>query len=208
MVLNQAGAGGCGGDYFQGDPDSGFIETDRYIPPTASGGASGSGGGIMNDATNMVVSIRDTLIGLNETNAPGVGGSNYIENGVEESIGEDGALGNGPDVGGDFTSAGYNLIGAADGSTGFTNHFRADLVGSMALPIDPLLGPLQMNGGPTPTHALLAGSPAINQGNCFGIHEDQRGWHRPFRYPGIAFAPGGDGSDIGAFELDTLLPPR
>jgi hypothetical protein len=29
---------------------------------------------------------------------------------------------------------------------------------------DPLLGPLQDNGGPTPTHALLAGSPAINAG--------------------------------------------
>src|SRR5207247_6231808 len=31
--------------------------------------------------------------------------------------------------------------------------------------IDPMLGPLQNNGGPTFTHALLTGSPAINAGN-------------------------------------------
>jgi hypothetical protein len=89
----------------------------------------------------------------------------------------------------------------ADGSTGFVNGVKADRVGSIASPINPKLGLLQMNGGPTPTHALLPGSPAIDQGNCFGVHTDQRGWHRPFDYPSIPNAPGGDGSDIGAFEL-------
>jgi hypothetical protein len=38
-------------------------------------------------------------------------------------------------------------------------------VGTAANPIDPLLGPLQDNGGPTPTMALLAGSPALNAGD-------------------------------------------
>ena len=39
-----------------------------------------------------------------------------------------------------------------------------NLIGTAAAPIDPLLGPLADNGGPTLTHALLAGSPAINRG--------------------------------------------
>jgi hypothetical protein len=51
---------------------------------------------------------------------------------------------------------------------------------------DPLLGPLQNNGGPTFTHALLAGSPAINAGVA-GETLDQRGVTRV-------------NPDIGAFE--------
>jgi hypothetical protein len=59
-----------------------------------------------------------------------------------------------------------------------------------------------MNGGFTPTCALFPGSPAIDQGNCFGVHRDQRGRFRPYIYPSISKPPGGDGSDIGAFELE------
>ena len=66
---------------------------------------------------------------------------------------------------------------------------------------DPLLGPLEDNGGPTETHALLLGSPAIDQGNSGGVYIDQRRFHRPFDVPGIPNAVGGDGSDIGAFEF-------
>jgi hypothetical protein len=44
------------------------------------------------------------------------------------------------------------------------------------LDVDPLLGPLQDNGGPTVTHALLAGSAALNAGDStqLGV-ADQRG---------------------------------
>ncbi|MCS7222228.1 MAG: choice-of-anchor Q domain-containing protein [Anaerolineae bacterium] len=56
---------------------------------------------------------------------------------------------------------------------------------------DPRLGPLQDNGGPTPTHALLPGSPAINAGTNVGCPPtDQRGVPRPQ----------GPRCDIGAFE--------
>jgi CSLREA domain-containing protein len=58
--------------------------------------------------------------------------------------------------------------------------------------INPLLGPLKDNGGPTFTHALLAGSPAIdaaNDASCPPL--DQRGFARPF----------GQGCDIGAYEF-------
>ena len=106
----------------------------------------------------------------------------------------------GPDVGDYFVSGGYNLIGKSDGSTGFTDGVLHDHVGSIASPINPLLGPLQDNGGPTPTMALPTNSPAIDQGNSFGLTTDQRGAPRPFDYPSIANAGGGDGSDIGAFE--------
>jgi hypothetical protein len=62
------------------------------------------------------------------------------------------------------------------------------------LSADPLLGPLQDNGGPTPTHALLEGSPAIDGGNNVdGLAFDQRGDGFP-RVSGAA-------ADIGAFEL-------
>ena len=57
---------------------------------------------------------------------------------------------------------------------------------------DPLLGPLADNGGPTLTHALLAGSPAIDTalpGACPAT--DQLGTVRPQ----------GLGCDVGAFEL-------
>src|SRR3989442_4403300 len=71
---------------------------------------------------------------------------------------------------------------------------------------DPMLGPLQDNGGPTFTHALLAGSPAIDQGKrdtipALASNTDQRGFPRPVDFPAIANAAGGDGSDIGAFEV-------
>ena len=63
---------------------------------------------------------------------------------------------------------------------------------------DPLLGPLQNNGGFTQTHALLAGSPAIDAGdNSVGLTEDQRGYARPIDGDGDATAT----IDIGAFEV-------
>jgi RTX calcium-binding nonapeptide repeat (4 copies) len=64
--------------------------------------------------------------------------------------------------------------------------------------VDPSLGPLQNNGGPTETHALLVGSPALDTGiNPLSLAFDQRG-------AGF-FRQSGPGVDIGAFELQ--LPP-
>jgi hypothetical protein len=61
------------------------------------------------------------------------------------------------DIWGSLTSSGYNLIGTTEGGDGFD---ATDL-----LNVDPLLGPLQDNGGPTQTMALLPGSPALNAGD-------------------------------------------
>ena len=81
------------------------------------------------------------------------------------------------------------------------------LIGTDLSPIDPLLGPLADNGGPTETHALLAGSPAIDAGNpgvLFNPAEfDQRG--SPFARVVDGDAIVGARIDIGAFEDNSSL---
>ncbi len=139
---------------------------------------TGDGGGIYNDGT---AEVRNTIIAGNFDNSPA---PNPIH----------------PDVSGSFTTTSFNLIGDATGSTGFTDGDNGNIVGTSCNPIDPLLGPLQDNGGPTFTHALLPGSPAINAGNNAnipaGITTDQRG------EPRIV-----DGTvDIGAFEAALFSP--
>ncbi|MEP6946278.1 MAG: choice-of-anchor Q domain-containing protein, partial [Acidobacteriota bacterium] len=102
----------------------------------------------------------------------------------------------GDGVWGNPYTGGYNLIGDADYSAGLfeaTNQW-----GTSGAPLDPMLGPLQDNGGPTFTRALLPGSPAIDQGNSPGVLTDGRGRLRP--YDNLLIANSGDGSDIGAFE--------
>ena len=65
----------------------------------------------------------------------------------------------------------------------------SDLVGTSGAPVDPLLGPLASNGGPTQTQALEAGSPALGRAACTDV-TDQRGAPRPIA-----------ACDSGAFEL-------
>lgn len=108
------------------------------------------------------------------------------------------------DVFGVFTSFGGNLIGNI-GNFAFGFGAPGDQIGGGSNPIiNPLLGPLADNGGPTQTHALLAGSPAIDRGRNDLTTEafDQRG-------EGFARIVDGnsDGSaivDIGAFELQQV----
>jgi hypothetical protein len=99
------------------------------------------------------------------------------------------------DVYGALDSAGdNNLIGDGTGMTGLSDGVNGNQVGTAAAPIDPLLGPLQDNGGPTLTHALLPGSPAIDAGNnAYASEWDQRG-------PGFSRIVNGI-IDIGAFEV-------
>ncbi|MFL5781328.1 MAG: choice-of-anchor Q domain-containing protein [Thermoleophilaceae bacterium] len=69
------------------------------------------------------------------------------------------------------------------------------------LTLDPKLGNLHNNGGPTQTMAPAAGSPVIDAGFAFGLPTDQRGVPRPFDFQSTPNVRGGDGSDIGAVEL-------
>lgn len=104
---------------------------------------------------------------------------------------------------GDFTSGGYNLIGITNASTGWGA--RGDQYSYTTNPIDPMLAPPSNNGGPTYTIRPLPGSPVIDRGNSFGVNTDQRGAPRPFVFGSNPNPSGGDGSDIGAFELGS--PP-
>jgi hypothetical protein len=98
----------------------------------------------------------------------------------------------GGDCDGTMTSNGYNL--SSDNTCNF--HQTGDLNNT-----NPLLGPLQNNGGPTLTEALLDGSPAIDNGNPSGctdgqghlLNTDQRGMPRPDREDS-------GGCDRGAYE--------
>jgi fibronectin-binding autotransporter adhesin len=95
----------------------------------------------------------------------------------------------------------HNLIGKDTLLVGITNGVNGNQVGTAATPINPLLGLLQLNGGPTRTRALLPGSPAIDHGsNPASLTADQRG-------AGFARLSGA-AVDIGAFEaLPNALPP-
>jgi hypothetical protein len=115
------------------------------------------------------------------------------------------------DLASDMSSYG---ITTPTGSSANANVAQFDLVRTMTtqesgtitssaslLTADPLLGPLQRNGGPTPTMAPASGSPVIDVGSAFGLTADQRGDRRPLDFSGVGNAAGGDGSDIGAFEV-------
>jgi hypothetical protein len=97
----------------------------------------------------------------------------------------------GTDCSGDMTSLGYNL----DSDDSCDLNAEGDQPSA-----DPLLAPLGDYGGPTETHALQAGSPALDQGSCqaTGAVADQRGLGRPFDLTNVADAD--DGCDVGAFE--------
>lgn len=105
-----------------------------------------------------------------------------------------------PDIFGSLDGASaFNIVGDGSGST-VQNGVNGNQVGTTANPIAPTLGPLQDNGGPTFTHALLDDSPAINAGSNALIPDrtttDQRGEVRIV----------GDTVDIGAYESDVSDP--
>ncbi len=173
---------------------------------TLEGNSASEGGGIYNaypyfTQETEILTINDSTISGNSayqgggvfSNAPILPPvSNSVIAGNTVSSG-----GTGPDVNGDFSSLGYNLIGKTDGSIGFNG---ADLTGTIAKPLNAKLGPLAKNGGPTETLLPLAGSPAIDHGlNVYipkGITTDQRGL--PRIYNGTV--------DIGGIEVQP--PPN
>jgi|GEM_PF-1122674 len=211
-----------GGGIFNGDDGgySGGLAT--LANSTISGNtAFEDGGGIYNGSSYIMRSNSLTLINTTITNntadsdsdGTGNGGGVFSVSDYPDPINVSntiiaGNLDNStsgdihPDVDGRLSNSGNNLIGNNTGSTGFTT---STLVGTSASPIDPKLGLLQNNGGETLTHALLAGSSAINAGNNSlvptGITTDQRGagFNRVFN--GVV--------DIGAYEVQPLItsPP-
>jgi len=142
-------------------------------------GTGCSGGAIGNSFGHAIVS-NCTL--SNNTSTDGSGIKNTATIDVKSTILYNTSISNS----GTFTSNGYNL--SNDGGSGLLTG-TGDQIN-----IDPMLGPLQDNGGPTFTHALLPGSPAINMGsNPLTLSFDQRG-------PGFPRTVGVQ-TDVGAFEV-------
>ena len=186
------------------------------INSTVSGNntAGGPGGGILNTGGGTL-SLTNSTVSGNTASSGGVmeGGGIYNLSGTvnvrNTIIAGNSATTAGPDISGSFTSQGNNLIGKSDGGSGFTNGVNGDKVGTIASPIDPLLGALMNNGGPTFTHGLLYNSPAVDAGNdcVFTVTHcsdanipqltlDQRGLSRQADGDLVA----GAHVDIGAYE--------
>jgi hypothetical protein len=157
---------------------------------TISGNRAGQGGGVSN-AFGLVFGYSATLI-LNNSliagNQAGVGPEIW-----NNSI---------------VTANNFNLFGSNGnaGVTGFTPG-PTDIVPRVGLA--KILGPLQNNGGPTQTHALVDGSPALDAGDPGGCRDsqgallgtDQRGFARHVD----SNNDGAARCDIGAFEAKELF---
>jgi hypothetical protein len=171
-VLNNAGGNNGGGV----DASVNFTGTLTLADDTITGNYADSGGGVFWAGTvGSAIHVQNTVIATNKANVAGPDANNPA---------------------GTFTDNGGNLIGisgAGSGNTGF--NAATTQRGTVATPLDPLLGPLQNNGGPTLTENPLAGSPVINKGvNAnipAGTTTDQRGFLRII----------GGTVDIGAVEF-------
>jgi hypothetical protein len=138
---------------------------------TVSGNRSaGDSGGIDNDGASMT--LNNVTVSGN-TAGTGSGGGIHRESGqlnIRNSIiaGNVDTGGENPDCSGSPTSLGNNFIGTTLGCA--YTPAAGDKVGG-----NPLLGALADNGGPTFTHALLAGSPALDSAGAGATPADQRG---------------------------------
>ena len=176
---------------------------------TVSGNQSGDSGGGIYQGTGSLTQIINSTVSNNQSDGNGGGihhdgSSSFDTLTIENSIVAGNVTVNG--IGSDLnyssnivSSVRNSLIGSNAGTplqatTPGAANSAGNQIGTDATPIDPLLGALADNGGPTLTHALLAGSPAIDAGGSVSVDigdTDQRGDAR---------ISGGQ-IDIGAFEL-------
>ncbi|MBK8905500.1 MAG: hypothetical protein IPM53_30230 [Anaerolineaceae bacterium] len=210
IYSNQAGSGGGGGI----STESGTVTLDQSA--VYNNVAAGSGGGIVNNVDPVTgvnsFTITNSTISGNSTAGQGGGlrsagsavtdltnvtfsnNTSTVVNGQSISI-LAGAVtakntiiaisGSGTNCSGAITSQGRNIV----------SDNTCQLAGTGDLKnTNPRLGVLQNNGGPTLTHALLLGSPAIDSGSsCPSV--DQRGVARPF----------GSACDRGAYEYNQVV---
>ena len=166
---------------------------------TQNSSTNGPGGGVNNIAGAL--SVSDCTIINNTASKPGAGihvlsGTGSINNCIvaQDTITNSTTP---SDLSGSFAGS-NNLIGDGSGGLSTTNH---NLLGSTSSLLNPKLGSLASNGGPTLTMMPLSGSPVIDAGSNSliptGITTDQRGYARIFN--GTV--------DIGAVEFGASLSP-
>jgi CSLREA domain-containing protein len=185
-ALNNAGANGGGID-----APNAFTGAVSLLDDTINGNFATSVGGIFWSRASGSFALENTIVAGNQSP------SSLADVQTPTSIG--------------FTDNGGNLIGVL--GTGFLRFgFTAPSTQSGAIgnPLDPLLGPLQYNGGPTTgaagptavllsqpleTEALRKGSPAIGHGLGAGAPTtDERGFQ----------IPAGAAVDVGAFQTTAI----
>ncbi|HEX7317620.1 MAG TPA: Calx-beta domain-containing protein [Pyrinomonadaceae bacterium] len=207
VVTNSTISGNKAGDRFQGNglPGNGgglylfsgatATLTNSTVSGNRSGsGAGASGGGIANSGGTLT--LNNCTVADNTAGSGGGIWGTAIN--LRNTIVANNTANSNPDLFGTFNSQDFNLIRNVGNATinGTTTH---NVTG-----VDPLLGPLQNDGGPTQTHALLPNSPAIDAGDGGGLTTDQRGLARPVDNASAANAS--DGSDIGAYEVQSPSP--
>jgi hypothetical protein len=185
-VANNAASSWGGGIYNQAGTIT--LTNDTIANNTAT-----EGGGIFTFGSGATISLTNCTIAANACSGSGSeGGGIYQGIGspttiLKNTIVAGNTASEGTDVDGAITSHGHNLIGNNEDASGFVD---SDLVGTADSPLDPLLGPLQDNGGPTQTMALQQDSLAIGNGDPDGAPTlDQRGVTR------------GTSPDIGAYQF-------
>jgi hypothetical protein len=193
-----------------GSGGGGIFGGATIIDCTISGNrATFEGGGIFGGGTISNCTISGNMTTVGHSRGGGISGSGTITNSTfSDNLSVNGSsicalgtvqlantiLNSGANIfllGGTVTSHGYNL--SSDNGGGFLNG-PGDQINT-----DPLLGPLQDNGGPTFTHELLPGSPAIHMGDPNFTPPptyDQRG--NPF------VRVFGGRIDIGSFEVQPI----
>jgi hypothetical protein len=173
-----------GGGIYQGG--HGIIDNSTIADNTAL-----IGGGLLGSSVTIT---HATIVGNHALGQFGQGGGGMFITGHALFIGDSVVAGNdappfsGPDVDGPVISMLHNFIGIGDYSDGWsTTGVDMDHVGTSDDPLDPLLGPLQDNGGPTLTRAPLPGSPLAHIFDL-DLSQDQRGSFRVVGHPGAVAA--------------------
>ncbi len=211
-VAGNSGAigGGVLADAEAGSPELNGFRTVRVVDSTISGneaespapGIGGSGGGVA--ASGELFELVNSTVAGNRAEVRGGGVYAYDVDAAADS--DDSVDLASTIVAGNTAAAVPNdlatkpstpTVGFAGAKSLIQAPAGAPLSGSGNLiGVDPQLGQLADNGGPTPTRLIAASSPAVDAGAANGLTVDQRGLPRTV----------GGGTDIGSVELQTARP--
>ncbi len=218
--MSVSGADGRGGGlYCAGDCTLNNVTLSGNAVGTSAVGAAAQGGGLF--VADGTTRLRNVTVAGNTANGTGGGMARAGTTGtirMRNSLfaGNTGASSNHDcttNLAANVITEGYNLIRVNNGCA--SSFAGTDQEGTSGTPLEPLLGGLAANGGPTETRALGAGSPAIDRGDPLGcagwnpalaqdepLTVDQRGEPRPVDGDGDTLAT----CDVGAFEAPAVAP--